>query len=247
MDNPPTFDEKGYNCHSSLYDALVIDRNPIHRHLLQSLLEQKGYRVASDRELLAREMSYRFAMIDIDECRGFERQIAQARPSIPVVGLVSREEYAQPCLNAGAAATLVRPVRADQLFAVLQDLQGQLQNASSKTPPIDIDGIMTRVDGRMQILKKMVDIFFDELPDQLAALHRAIDRQSPEDLRRAAHALKGAVANFDAPAAYRATSALEQMGKSGHLSHAPTTCQELDRELSAVQNALQKLISSSEP
>ena len=72
----------------------------------------------------------------------------------------------------------------------------------------------------MQILKKMVDIFTEELPDQIAALHRAIEQQSPEDLRQAAHALKGAVANFDATAAYQSASALEQMGKSSNLSHA---------------------------
>ncbi len=234
MVNAPTRDE---------YDALVIDRNPIHRHLLHVLLKQKGYRVASARELPDRDISYGFALIDIDACRDVEQQLAQARPGTRSIGLVSREEYAQPCLDAGAAATLIRPVRADQLFALLQNLQSQ--NASSKTPPIDIEGIMARVGGKMQILEKMVAIFFEELPDQIAALHRAIDRQSPEDLRQAAHALKGAVANFDASAAYQTTAALEQMGKSGHLRDARTTCQQLEREVSAVQNALEELISSA--
>ena len=202
MVNAPTRDE---------YDALVIDRNPIHRHLLHVLLKQKGYRVASARELPDRDISYGFALIDIDACRDVEQQLAQARPGTRSIGLVSREEYAQPCLDAGAAATLIRPVRADQLFALLQNLQSQ--NASSKTPPIDIEGIMARVGGKMQILEKMVAIFFEELPDQIAALHRAIDRQSPEDLRQAAHALKGAVANFDASAAYQTTAALETDGQ----------------------------------
>ena len=81
--------------------------------------------------------------------------------TFPLLGLVSHEKYDQPCLNAGAAATLIRPVRADQIFAVLQSLNVP---ASLQTPPIDIDRIMTRVGGRKQILKKMVDIFIEELP-----------------------------------------------------------------------------------
>ena len=222
-------------------DALIIDRNPIHRHLLYALLEQMGYRVVAVPKPPEKALSYRFAMMDIDECENFEQQIARAQSDIPIIGLVSHEKYDQPCLNAGAAATLIRPVRADQIFAVLQNLNVP---AALQTPPIDIDRIMTRVGGRKQILKKMVDVFTEELPDQIAALHRAIDQQSPEDLRQAAHALKGSVANFDAKAAYEAASALEQMGKSNNLSQAPATCQTLEHELSAVQNALKELTFS---
>ncbi len=225
-------------------NALIIDRNPIHRHLLHVLLEQKGYRVVSVSERPEKALSYQFAMIDIDECENIEQQIARAQSGIPIIGLVSHEQYDQPCLNAGATATLIRPIRADQLVAVLQNLNVQPENATLQTPPIDIDRIMTRVGGRKQILKKMVDIFTEELPDQIAALHRAIDQQSPEDLRQAAHALKGSVANFDASAAYEAAFALEQMGKSNNLSLAPETCQTLERELSAVQNALKELTLS---
>ena len=222
-------------------DALIIDRNPIHRHLLYALLEQKGYQVVAVPELPEQAISYHFAMIDIDECENIEQQIAQAQSDMPIIGLVSHEKYDQPCLNAGATATLIRPVRADLLVAVLQNLNVPV---ASQTPPIDIDRIMTRVGGRRQILKKMVDIFTEELPDQIAALHRAIDQQSPEDLRQAAHALKGSVSNFDAKAAYEVAFALEQMGKSNDLSQASETCQALERELSAVQNALKELTLS---
>ncbi|MCY4352407.1 MAG: response regulator [Gemmatimonadetes bacterium] len=223
-------------------DALIIDRNPIHRHLLYALLEQMGYQVVAVPELPEKAISYHFAMMDIDECENFEQQIARTQSGIPIIGLVSHEKYDHPCLSAGASATLIRPVHADQLFAVLQNLNVQPENA--QTPPIDIDRIMTRVGGRKQILKKMVDIFTEELPDQIAALHRAIDQQSPEDLRQTAHALKGAIANFDAKVAYEAAFALEQMGKLNNLSQAPATCQTLERELSVVQNALKELTLS---
>lgn len=223
-------------------DALIIDRNPIHRHLLYALLEQKGYQVVAVPELPERAISYRFAMIDIDECENIEQQIARAQSDIPIIGLVSHEKHDQPCLNAGATATLIRPIRADQLVAVLQNLNVQPENV--QTPPIDIDRIMTRVGGKKQIFKKMVDVFLKELPGHIAALHRAIDQQSPEDLRQAAHALKGSVANFDAKAAYETAFVLEQMGKTNDLSQASKTFKTLERELSAVQNALKELTYS---
>ena len=91
-------------------DALIIDRNPIHRHLLYALLEQKGYRVVAVPEPPEQALSYRFAMMDIDECENFEQQIAQAQSDIPIIGLVSHEKHEQPCLNAGATATLIRPI-----------------------------------------------------------------------------------------------------------------------------------------
>ena len=225
-------------------DALIIDRNPIHRHLLCALLEQMGYRVVAVPELPEKALSYRFAMMDIDECENIEQQIARTQSGIPIIGLVSHEKHDHPCLSAGATATLIRPVRADLLVAVLHNLNMQPETGALQTPPVDIDGIMTRVGGRKQIFKKMVDIFLKELPDHIAALHRAIDQQSPEDLRQAAHALKGAVANFDAKAAYKTAFALEQMGKTNNLSQAPETCKTLERELSAVQNALKELTYS---
>ena len=48
---------------------------------------------------------------------------------------------------------------------------------------------------------------------------------------RAAHKLKGSVANFAAPIAYDAALRLEVMGRNGHLDDAPEALEELESAL----------------
>ena len=66
-------------------------------------------------------------------------------------------------------------------------------------------------------------LFLEESLKLLKNLRGAIDRLNGEELRRAAHALKGAVANFCADPAKSAASRLEEMGKNGDFNLAEAT------------------------
>src|SRR5207249_11965600 len=66
----------------------------------------------------------------------------------------------------------------------------------------------------------LVDLFLQDLPGQVAAVRAAIHGCDPIALDRAAHTLKGAVANFHAGPTVEAARRLEMMGRENRLAGA---------------------------
>src|SRR5262249_28549341 len=75
--------------------------------------------------------------------------------------------------------------------------------------------VLARVGGDRQLLAEISRLFVDDAPSHLARMRRALDEGDAEALRRAAHALKGAAANFDAAAVVDAARGMEEAGRAG--------------------------------
>jgi HPt (histidine-containing phosphotransfer) domain-containing protein len=75
----------------------------------------------------------------------------------------------------------------------------------------------------------------------LAAIREAIDRDDMEQIRIAAHSLKGAADTLSAAGVVDAASALEQLGQSGTLGAAAAVWQRLERESDQLISALSAL------
>src|SRR5439155_16748881 len=77
------------------------------------------------------------------------------------------------------------------------------------------DEILARVGGDRALLTDMIRLFADDAPQTVTRIRAAIDSRDGAALRRAAHTLKGAAANFEATDLMRAARALEEIGQSG--------------------------------
>ena len=84
----------------------------------------------------------------------------------------------------------------------------------------DREAALARVGDDEELLAELVKIFLDDYPNSLTAIDDAVAMQDPPKLERAAHTLKGAVANFGADAVVKEAFELERQGRSGDLSHA---------------------------
>jgi len=102
---------------------------------------------------------------------------------------------------------------------------------SQKASSFDLEATLQGIDGDWALLREIVALFVEESPKLQKYLREAIDRLDREDMRRAAHALKGAVANFHAGPAKSAASRLEEMGKNGDFHQADATYVLLESEL----------------
>lgn len=88
---------------------------------------------------------------------------------------------------------------------------------------IAIDGFAfngAMFDGDIELLVEIVTLFLETYSQLLSDVECAISRKDATDLCRAAHTLKGAVANFGAKALVEQAGALEMMGKDGDLASA---------------------------
>jgi HPt (histidine-containing phosphotransfer) domain-containing protein len=157
---------------------------------------------------------------------------------------------AERCLAAGMDAYLAKPLQprelAEAIATVLPPAAPAAAPAAADRPspvpvaagPFDLPRLLERVGGDRRALAELVRIFRADWPKQAARLRSAIGEGDATALRAAAHALKGAVSNFAAPAATEAAFALQKMGEAGRLVGATAVLERLEREVGALVAAL---------
>lgn len=110
----------------------------------------------------------------------------------------------------------------------------------------DVIEVLDRVDGDMEMLTKLVDLFRSERAELLAAMRRSIGSSDAPALERAAHALDGKLEKFGAVDTRQLAGALERMGHDGTLAAAPTALTVLEAHVSRLEHALLSFIRRQE-
>ena len=107
-----------------------------------------------------------------------------------------------------------------------------------KPPVFDYEDFLDRIDGDVDLLKEVVEIFLQDTPGLLADLYTAIKHGDAESVERAAHTLKGATANISAKRLYSLAQQVQQSVKNKDaasleslIDHFEENFDELDREL----------------
>jgi len=107
-------------------------------------------------------------------------------------------------------------------------------------PVFDYDDFMERMDGDIDLLKEVIEIFLEDSPNLMAALRSAILVRDAEAMEKAAHTLKGAAANISAKRLQQFSQAMQELIKKGRdsqlerfFSDMETQYEVLDRELRA--------------
>jgi two-component system, sensor histidine kinase and response regulator len=111
-----------------------------------------------------------------------------------------------------------------------------------KTDVIDVRALMDRLEGDRELLKELAGLYLEDeqgLVDQIAA---AVQSGQADQMKRAAHTLKGSVGNFCAPAAHAAAAALENAGRDGQLAEVPALFARLVAELERFRTTLRALV-----
>ena len=104
--------------------------------------------------------------------------------------------------------------------------------------PVDLAAALRWVDGDRELLTELIEIFLEDCPKKLQELDRAVKEGHANDVRQAAHSLKGMVAGFDAGSAHGLAAEMEDLGKAGDLSKAPDLLSALLHEFTRVVNDL---------
>ncbi len=242
---------------------LLAEDNAVNQKLAVRLLEKAGHRVTAawnGNEVLERleEDTFDLILMDVQmpEKDGLEataaiRQQEQATGEhIPIIAMTAHalKGDRERCLDAGMDAYLAKPARRQDLLTIIAEAvscrEGQAADAPAADEArvaeggFDYDAALHRVAGDPELLREVVDLLLESCPQLLERIDDAVSRADATALERAAHELKGAVANFAAAGATDAALALEKMGRAGDLAAAGEVRASLGRELDRLTGEL---------
>ena len=105
----------------------------------------------------------------------------------------------------------------------------------------DLSKALDRVEGDLELLQEMADLFLEEYPHMLEEIGNAITAGDAQALQHAAHTLKGSVSNFATDKTTEASFVLEKMGRQQDLACAATALATLKQELARLTPVLLSL------
>lgn len=108
---------------------------------------------------------------------------------------------------------------------------------------LDKEEALAGVDGDVEFLKALVDVFMESSARQMAEIGAAIGRGDAAALERTARMLKGVVSTFGARAAAAAALQLETISIVGDMDRAEAAYEKLDAEIERLKPALVELVS----
>jgi CheY-like chemotaxis protein len=221
-----------------------VEDNAVNRKAAVRLLEKRGHKVvaATDgAEALAkldRSGGHEFDAVLMDvqmpgmggfeatsAIRARERTTGAHIPIVAVTASAAKDDL-ESCLRAGMDAHLAKPIRSADLYRVVESIGSPPSSAQGARAAAGAGGglnesaLMAHVGGDEQLLRELVALFLEDLPEQLAAVRKAVRRQDARALSSAAHALKGALSHFAARDTFESALRLERMGRSADLDGA---------------------------
>jgi two-component system, sensor histidine kinase and response regulator len=198
--------------------VLVVEDNAINQRVIEAMLGKRGFEVScagNGREALAMLAAHDYALVFMDcqmpELDGYEATAAlRAREAgsgghMPVVAMTAHamEGDRERCLAAGMDDYLAKPLRPEELDAVLERWAGG--PAAPQPRPSDasqalVDEARVRVfrDDYPEIVEQLVALFVDSTPPLLRELREGAESGDRDAVKRAAHKLKGSCQNIGA-------------------------------------------------
>jgi protein-histidine pros-kinase len=102
----------------------------------------------------------------------------------------------------------------------------------------DLDAVLNALEGDRALLSRMIDIFLQESPALLERTRQALSARDARNVGRAAHTLRGALANFAARGAGGTAQQLEHSAGCGDWQGAAAAHAQLEKQMEDVVRAL---------
>jgi two-component system sensor histidine kinase/response regulator len=259
---------------------LLAEDNAINQKVALKQLQKLGYSadaVANGLEALdaLKRIPYDLILMDcqMPEMDGYEatqairlREGGSAR--IPIIAMTAHalEGDRERCLQAGMDDYLSKPVRTEELTALLEKWSRTSAKETETPPkgeerasenPSEEEGILDpeivesirdlQDDSEPDLFKELAELFMRDVPQRLEALERAIHEGDAATFRREAHTLKGSSGNLGASEMSLRASKLEQLSKQPDPERDLRELDRLKDEYGRVRRALEAEMEKGGP
>jgi signal transduction histidine kinase len=238
---------------------LVVEDNEINAEVALAILSASGYQcesVTDGREALARA-TRRTPDLVLMDCQlpamdGFEttrqlRGLLRDRPYLPIIALTgcATHEDRRMCFDAGMDDYLSKPLDAATLLKSVRywlDRSKGTRDVGQLAPrgAIDLAAALARLEGRVDLLRRLARRFPDAARAHLANLAMAVAQGEPQAVAATAHRLKGELLTLGAQAAAARATEMEGQAQRGELQLAAQLLHALSADVAQVIKELEE-------
>lgn len=248
---------------------LLVEDNPANQKLATYILEDRGHLVdiAGDGQeavYWTEKNHYDVILMDVQmpgmdglEATAAVRKREGGKPRVPIIAMTAHAMKGdrERCLAAGMDGYLSKPVKAQEMIALVERLAGmnvpdsQLgttepkPEATPEGPPavFDEQEALARCCDDPEVLKEMIEDFACEVDELFPQMRSALARGDLKGVGRLGHRMKGTVVYLGAWYAKEAAMGVEQFSKSdeGTVSEAEQAVNVLERECLRLKAVLQ--------
>jgi CheY-like chemotaxis protein/HPt (histidine-containing phosphotransfer) domain-containing protein len=244
--------------HGTALNILLAEDYEVNQKLVRRMLERRGHRVTVvgsgiDAMKALERRQFDLVLMDIQmpgmggieatrAIREAEKRTGQYQPIIAMTAL-ALEGDRERCLAAGMDGYLAKPFRSADLDKVLETVAAAKEPGSPRGSGacVNQETLLEKVDNDREFLAELVRIFCETFPEQLRLIEDAIDNRELEQLGRAAHTLKGALANLTADAAARLAGEVEDAARAADPGRAEAAYRSFRPELVRALAMLEEL------
>ncbi len=261
--------------HGRRLNILIVEDNATNRRITRTYLEAWGHTVVAAhngaeaiRSFSAETFDLVLMDLQMPRMDGIAatvsiRQMETKGTRIPIIALTANvlKGVREECHAAGMCGYLAKPVREHELLAAIEAVVPGLciasKSAGSSIPqlvaipeslpqPFHAEALVGSVNGSWRTLAGLLEDCRDgDFPELFAELSSSLQAKYPRGVQRAAHAIKGVIGVFHAPAAYAAAKQLEECARAGDTTALDAQAAELRHRVSELLSSLESFISVS--
>ncbi|MGE5462636.1 MAG: ATP-binding protein [Syntrophothermus sp.] len=248
---------------------LVAEDNAVNQKLMRQVLSQMGYSAdvaGSGLEALeaVRRHDYDIVFMDVEMpgMDGLEATRAivgsmppDRRPVIVGATASTMEEDRRECLEAGMDAYIAKPIRIEEIQAVLiQWGSGRSKGEETIAPPPPAPELLDHkrlrevaamaAANNPALIQQLIDLYLEEFPRFLATMQDHARDLNAEGLLKAAHRLKGSSLNLGVSYVADLCLQIERSVKAGNLAEAKTVLAQLVERGSLIEQDLRAVAAA---
>lgn len=139
---------------------------------------------------------------------------------------------------------LDKPLTVQKISDCLKIIQEGNHNTqkSEDSYVLDLEELNETILGNREILKDLLDTYFEDLPERMQDIQEGIKNNDTEKLTFAAHSLKGMSRNISAKAVAKHAQLLEQMGRNKNMDKALTVFDNLLDDIERLKKNVNELL-----
>jgi CheY-like chemotaxis protein/HPt (histidine-containing phosphotransfer) domain-containing protein len=247
---------------------LLAEDNVVNQKLAARVLESRGHQVVVVGTGIAAlsalgQQTFDLVLMDVQmpEMGGLEATAAIREREqltgghIPIVALTAHAMKGdrEMCIAAGMDDYLAKPIQAQALMAVIENLlpttriAGETSTAaaqpapsisSDQLPAVSPSVLIDHFEGDGELLRDIIDLYFEQRIEMIYKAESALAAGDSTTLERVAHSLRGMLSNLCAHTAVEQALELELLARDKQLTQAAAKFAQLQVELEAVGEAL---------